>query len=82
MEVLKKTILQAVTTGITACTGTTGTCYVIIPDLDAVYHLKIGLKQDNQDIGFFDTYVECQYPYYGDEFCGVGESLLIDDNFI
>lgn len=57
MEKIKKTILQAVTTGITACTGTTGTCYVIIPDLDAVYHLKIGLKQDAQDIGFFDAYV-------------------------
>lgn len=55
MEKLKKTILQAVTTGITACTGTTGTCHIIIPDLTAVYHMKIGLKQEPQDIGFFDV---------------------------
>lgn len=62
MERLKKNILQAVTTGITACTGTTGTCYVIIPDLTAVYHMKIGLKQDTQDIGFFDAYVPIPEP--------------------
>jgi hypothetical protein len=59
MEILKKTILQAVTTGLTACTGsTTGFCYIIIPDPDAVYHLKIGLKQVTYDLGFFDAYIE------------------------
>lgn len=58
MEVLKKTILQAVTTGVTACTGTTEICYVIIPDLSAVYHMKIGLKQEAHDFGFFDAYKE------------------------
>lgn len=58
MEVLKKTILQAVTTGTTEYNDTTGTHYVIIPDLDAVYHIKIGLKQSSRDIGFFDSYNE------------------------
>lgn len=62
MEKLKKTILQAVTTGTTACTGTTGTCYVIIPDLDAVYYIKIGLKQSARDIGFFDAFIEPVEP--------------------
>jgi len=56
MEVIKKTILQAVTTGITACTGTTGTCYVIIPDLSVTYHIKIGLIQEAIDLGFFDAF--------------------------
>ncbi len=65
MEVLKKTILQAVTTGITACTGTTGTCYVIIPDLNAVYYMKIGLKQDAHDLGFFDAF-QSYYGYDGE----------------
>lgn len=55
MEKLKKIILQAVTTGLTACTGTTGVCYVIIPDTGVTYNLKIGLKQEAQDIGFFDA---------------------------
>lgn len=29
---------------------------LIIPDLLVVYAVKIGLKQDNHDIGFFDAY--------------------------
>jgi len=53
MEILKKTILQMVTTGLTVTGGT-----IIIPDLSAVYHLKIGLKQHPQDIGFFDAFSE------------------------
>lgn len=53
MEVLKKTILQAVTTGTTFTGGT-----IIIPDLTAVYYVKIGLKQAAHDFGFFDAYVE------------------------
>ena len=64
MEILKKTILQAVTTGITACTGTTGTCYIIIPDTGVTYHFKIGLKQVAQDFGFFDSYMlNTEYDY-------------------
>ena len=42
-----------VTTGTTVTGGT-----IIIPDLNAVYYLKIGLKQHSQDIGFFDAYSE------------------------
>ena len=53
MEVLKKTILQAVTTGTTFTGGT-----IIIPDLSAVYFIKIGLKQAAYDFGFFDAFVE------------------------
>ena len=55
MEKIKKTILQAVTTGITTCTNTTGTCHVIIPDTGATYQIKIGLKQTAHDMGFFDA---------------------------
>lgn len=60
MEVIKKTILQAVTTGRTS--GGT----VIIPDTGATYYVKIGLKQVSHDIGFFDaTETEAPYPYGG-----------------
>jgi len=62
MEILKKTILLAVTTGITACTGTTGTCYVIIPDTGVTYYVKFGLKQVAVDVGFFDSYTEPVEP--------------------
>ena len=56
MEVIKKTILQAVTTGTT--TGCTGTCRIIIPDLTKIYNIKICLTQDTQDYGFFDVFIE------------------------
>jgi len=49
MEVIKKTILQAVTTGSTS--GGT----VIIPDLTKDYYFKFLLTQDSHDIGFFDA---------------------------
>ena len=53
MELIKKTIKQIMTTGITAtCTGN---CRTIIPDLKAVYHIKILLTSESQDIGFFDA---------------------------
>lgn len=57
MEVLKKTILQIVTTGTTITGGT-----VIIPDLTVVYNLKIGLKQSAHDLGFMDAYIEEEIP--------------------
>lgn len=57
MEKIKKIILQAVTTGTTITGGT-----IIIPDLTAIYHLKIGLKQLAHDFGFFDAYVEYVPP--------------------
>lgn len=85
MEVLKKTILQAVTTGITACTGTTGICNIIIPNIDAIYYMKIGLKQEAYDIGFFDAFGYGgygSYGSYGGETYGIGESLLMDENYI
>jgi hypothetical protein len=53
MELIKKTILLATTTGTT--TGCTH-CYVIIPDLTALYHFKIQLSQNLLDCAFFDAY--------------------------
>jgi len=58
MEILKKTILQAVTTGITTSSGSTDINYVIIPDTGVTYNLKIGLKQIGHDLGFMDAYIE------------------------
>lgn len=46
-----------VTTGTTITGGT-----IIIPDLTAIYHLKFGLNQHPQDIGFFDAYSEPPEP--------------------
>jgi len=53
MEKIKKIILQAVTTGTTVTGGT-----IIIPNLNVDYYLKIGLKQESQDFGFFDAFEE------------------------
>jgi len=60
MEIIKKTILQALTTGIT--TNCTGTCKVIIPDLNAVYFIKFSLTAKAYDFGFFDAYIEPVIP--------------------
>lgn len=57
MEKIKKTILQAVTTGTTITGGT-----IIIPNIDAVYYIKIGLKQVARDLGFFDAFTEPVEP--------------------
>jgi hypothetical protein len=57
MEIIKKTILQALTTGTTVTGGT-----IIIPDLSAMYYMKIGLKQDTRDVGFLDAYIEPPEP--------------------
>ena len=54
MEITKKTILQALITGTTATTN--GTAIIVKPDLNACYHMKIGLKSIVKDIGFFDAY--------------------------
>lgn len=62
MEIIKKTILQALTTGTTVVSGITK--YIIIPDLNAAYHLKVGLVSYVDDIGFFDAYsVVGEYNY-------------------
>lgn len=75
MELLKKTILQAQTTGLTATTSSYK--YIIIPDLSVIYHMKIGLIQDTRDIGFFDAYEGGFYPYeYDGEPIG-GDNLEI-----
>lgn len=53
MELLKRIIKQALTTGTTeSCTGH---CHVIIPDLSAVYHLTFLLTAEKHDMGFFDA---------------------------
>lgn len=53
MEAIKKTVLQAVTTGTTATGGT----FIIIPDLSKIYYFKISLTQEARDLGFFEAYV-------------------------
>jgi len=66
MEIIKKTILQALTTGTTVpCTyrdietgelvDCTNPCRNLIPDLSATYNIKIGLTGVQKDIGFFDV---------------------------
>jgi len=80
MELIKKQVQRIMTTG-----STTGCidCYVEIPDLSILYNFKIMLTARDIDFGFFDVVIP--YGYYGeyDEFTqGIGESLLLDDNFI
>jgi len=56
MELLKRTIKQALTTGTTeSCTGT---CRVIIPDLSVIYHLTFLLTAEKHDLGFFDALIQ------------------------
>lgn len=55
MEVIKKQVLQALTTGITLTSN--GTCRTIIPDTGATYFFKIGLVQEAQDVGFLSAAV-------------------------
>ena len=84
MEIIKKTILQAITTGVTS--GCTGHCHVIIPDINAVYYLKFGLVQDVEDVGFLSAFVFNDeisnynnngiYNNTNDAF-GIGEELLL-----
>lgn len=77
MEVIKKTIKQAVTTGATTgCTGTT--CYVIVPDLSAVYNFNFCLTQETKDWGFFDAIGVWYYGIYNVDDFGVGLANLDD----
>ena len=64
MEVIKKTIQQALTTTPVIPCGddVVGPCRRIIPDLNAVYFLKLSLTSEVMDIGFFDAYVEPPEP--------------------
>lgn len=52
MEIIKKTIKRAMTTGTTE--NCTGNCRVIIPNTGVTYHMKILLKTKANNIGFFD----------------------------
>ena len=63
MEKIKKTILQVLTTESVPCSsGITGPCHIIVPDLLAVYHMKINLTAELMDVGFLDAYVEPVVP--------------------
>lgn len=52
MEIIKKTILQSLIIETTVTGGT-----IIMPDLNAVYHMKIGIIGVMKDVGFLDAYV-------------------------
>jgi len=78
MEVIKKTILQVLTTGITATTS--GNKYIIIPDTGATYSMTFGIVSSDEEIGFFDAYTfNDPYYYYdvsGDTNMAKFESML------
>jgi hypothetical protein len=64
MELIKRTIKQALTTGKTETT--TGNSYVIIPDDNVIYNLQVLLKGTSLDLGFFDAADELSADeYYG-----------------
>ena len=80
MELLKKVIKQALTTGTTeSCTGT---CRVIIPDLSAVYHITFLLTAEKHDFGFFDPYIEevAPAPPTGTQFTDSNVDVFVDNN--
>lgn len=63
MELIKRTIKQALTTGTTeTCTGH---CKIIIPDLAAVYDIKILLTAKAFDWGIFEYNTDVNDYYYG-----------------
>ena len=62
MDVIKKTIKQAVTTGTTE--NNTGNTFVIIPDLNANYHIKISLTSKSLDWGVFDDINESDFKLF------------------
>ena len=57
MELLKKKIRQALTTG-TTVNSSGKTITVIIPDPDAIYNFMFSMDQELHEFGFFDAYVE------------------------
>ena len=61
MEILKKKIKQALTTG-TTVNESGETITVIIPDPNAEYSIKFLLNQSVEDLGFFDAYEEPAIP--------------------
>jgi hypothetical protein len=69
MEVVKKTILQALTTG--ATTGCEN-CAIIIPDESVSYNIKIGLTCEAHDFGFFDAFEDTENMTSANEYSGYG----------
>jgi len=61
MEIIKKIIKQALTTGVTY-NVTGGTEYIITPDLTAIYYLKFSLENQIRDLGFLDPLIEPEIP--------------------
>jgi hypothetical protein len=55
MELIKKTVKYAMTTGTTSGCTSTENCYVIIPDTGATYTFKILLTSEIKDLGIFDA---------------------------
>lgn len=56
MELIKKRILQKLTTGVTATTE--GTFIQIIPDLTATYSMKFNINNKVMDVGIFELWEE------------------------
>lgn len=78
MEVIKKVIHQALTTGTTTgCTG--GTCFIIIPNTGVTYYMKLSLVQEVKDLGYFNTYVEPEPKF--DEDIGDWIPLIGDTDY-
>lgn len=93
MEIIRKTIMRAITTGKTETCNEN--CFVFVPDLTAKYHFKLLLTNQVKDVGFFSVenfpydnniiYGSTKYLYVNDDenvSVGIGESLLMDDTFI
>ena len=74
MEVIKKQIMQIVTTASTTCDiDVEGPCFEFIPDTTKNYNLKILLKTKDIDFGFFDVLdIDGQYNTSGGDNNGFG----------
>lgn len=79
MEVIKKKIKMAMTTGTTTGCTSNDNCFVIVPDTGATYNFKILLTSKIKDLGFFDVDKKFYYTYYygDDNMSGIGENLMI-----
>ncbi len=73
MRVIKKTIKQIMTTGLTENCNSDNYCFVIIPDENVIYNTKILLLSNNKDFGFFNA-------MGNDENINLSESQTISGN--
>jgi hypothetical protein len=80
MEIIRRTVLRAMTTIIVKTTE--GLEYKFIPDPTAMYHMKIGLTSEGATHFPYPYFYGYGYNEYGDEGFGIGEDLLLDDNYI